>query len=274
MRYLLLLLFCFFTVFLIYMVSTFYLNNSLMLGYGYRLYAATYLLYFAAVVFFSYITGKYNPSYSLGYCISVFACAVALAAATFDSVWFNYLYFFLYSISAAGLDLFTFLIIVFLAKQTNRSVYFILGLVFYWLTIELSSSFGVSKMPLYDTHLISLFIIILILLAFPFLASKHMILPLRNAQSTLKVKEQILGEQTSAGDEIITQLELTVTEKKVYQLICRGLSNADIAVSLNISQNTVKFHVRNILQKAGVKNRFELVTSRHTSKGAASRGNV
>lgn len=52
---------------------------------------------------------------------------------------------------------------------------------------------------------------------------------------------------------------LTGSEKKIYDLVCQGQTDAEIAEKLFISRHTVKFHVRNILRKAGVSNRKELL---------------
>ncbi|MFZ5642898.1 MAG: LuxR C-terminal-related transcriptional regulator [Bacillota bacterium] len=52
---------------------------------------------------------------------------------------------------------------------------------------------------------------------------------------------------------------LTNSEKNVYELICKGQTDAEIAADLIISRHTVKFHARNILRKAGVSNRKELL---------------
>lgn len=52
---------------------------------------------------------------------------------------------------------------------------------------------------------------------------------------------------------------LTGSEKKIYDLICQGQTDAEIAEKLFISRHTVKFHVRNVLRKAGVSNRKELL---------------
>lgn len=54
------------------------------------------------------------------------------------------------------------------------------------------------------------------------------------------------------------QFRLTPTEKKVFSLLCQEFNNKDIAKELFVSVNTIKFHVRNILKKAGAKNRQEL----------------
>jgi DNA-binding NarL/FixJ family response regulator len=50
---------------------------------------------------------------------------------------------------------------------------------------------------------------------------------------------------------------LTVRELEVLRLIARGMSNKDIAAELVISENTVRNHVRNILEKLEVRSRVE-----------------
>ncbi len=52
---------------------------------------------------------------------------------------------------------------------------------------------------------------------------------------------------------------LTEREIELLQLIAEGMSNKAIAQTLSVSENTVKYHVRNILQKLGVQNRTEAV---------------
>jgi DNA-binding CsgD family transcriptional regulator len=42
---------------------------------------------------------------------------------------------------------------------------------------------------------------------------------------------------------------LTVREREILQLLADGMSNADVAARLFISQETVKSHVRHILAK-------------------------
>jgi len=50
---------------------------------------------------------------------------------------------------------------------------------------------------------------------------------------------------------------LTRRELEVLRLVARGMSNRDIASELFISQNTVKNHIRNILEKLQMKSRVE-----------------
>ena len=55
--------------------------------------------------------------------------------------------------------------------------------------------------------------------------------------------------------------ELSSREIEVLNLIREGASNGEISAKLFISENTVKFHVRNILKKTGCSNRTELLTA-------------
>src|SRR5262249_5678239 len=52
---------------------------------------------------------------------------------------------------------------------------------------------------------------------------------------------------------------LTAREMEVLRLVARGLNNRDIAHQLFISENTVKNHVRNILEKLQLHSRMEAV---------------
>lgn len=47
-------------------------------------------------------------------------------------------------------------------------------------------------------------------------------------------------------------------ENEILALVVEGLSNPDIAEKMHLSQHTIKFHVRRLLQKVGVVNRTEL----------------
>jgi DNA-binding NarL/FixJ family response regulator len=54
--------------------------------------------------------------------------------------------------------------------------------------------------------------------------------------------------------------QLTPREKEVLQKIGEGMSNKEIALSLRISENTVKVHVTNILRKLHLQTRFQAAT--------------
>ena len=57
------------------------------------------------------------------------------------------------------------------------------------------------------------------------------------------------------------QHDLSIREREVLRLLLEEKTNAEIADSLCISENTVKFHVRNLLRKTGCMSRKELYAS-------------
>lgn len=52
--------------------------------------------------------------------------------------------------------------------------------------------------------------------------------------------------------------ELTAREEEVVKLVASGAKNKEIANSLNISDNTVKYHLRNIMEKLQIRNRTQM----------------
>lgn len=52
--------------------------------------------------------------------------------------------------------------------------------------------------------------------------------------------------------------DLTMREKEVLALVSKGLANKEIAHVLDISENTARAHIRNLMQKVFVENRTQL----------------
>jgi DNA-binding NarL/FixJ family response regulator len=56
---------------------------------------------------------------------------------------------------------------------------------------------------------------------------------------------------------------LTDREEAVLALVAEGKSNAQIGAALSLSENTVKFHLKNLFSKLGVTNRTEAAAKYH-----------
>lgn len=59
--------------------------------------------------------------------------------------------------------------------------------------------------------------------------------------------------------------DFTVRELEVLRIMTTGISNAAIAKKLNISENTVKNHIRHMMEKSGCKSRTELAITARVS---------
>jgi len=81
-----------------------------------------------------------------------------------------------------------------------------------------------------------------------------------NALGLIALSDRIAAKGDAFADPAVTLAvpdSLTPRELEVLRLIAIGRGNADIALVLEISLNTVATHVRNILSKTGTANRTE-----------------
>ena len=68
------------------------------------------------------------------------------------------------------------------------------------------------------------------------------------------------GLTQSASQPFEAAGRLTPREIELLRLVADGMSNRAIAQALSVSPNTVKYHMKNILQKLNVQNRTEAVS--------------
>lgn len=73
-----------------------------------------------------------------------------------------------------------------------------------------------------------------------------------------RIVKELLNDRERCRGGRSRQSELTKREKEVLSLVASGGSNKDIASSLSVSDNTVKYHLRNIMEKLELKNRAQL----------------
>jgi len=104
-----------------------------------------------------------------------------------------------------------------------------------------------------------------------------------------RLKDQVVYLIRRAGDEarveamglsffdaIDPAASLSNREREVYELLCEGLSNVQIASRLFISKGTVKAHVHHVFDKVGIRSRSALALNaarqRYATSAAASAG--
>jgi DNA-binding NarL/FixJ family response regulator len=78
------------------------------------------------------------------------------------------------------------------------------------------------------------------------------------AAMTRQTTARLMAGLTQRGPtHTLSPDDLTQREVTLLELMVQGLSNKEIAQALSLSENTVKYHVKHILQKLGVQNRTE-----------------
>jgi two-component system LytT family response regulator len=126
------------------------------------------------------------------------------------------------------------------------------------LLMDLDASIEVVFVTAYDDYAVQ---------AFDMSALDYLMKPV-TAQRMSKTLDKIIKRHRSAAvepsmvflpdtpdEELSVNEILTEQEMKVLRLIADGLSNKEIVPRLNITGETVKFHIKNVYRKLGVNNR-------------------
>jgi DNA-binding NarL/FixJ family response regulator len=82
-----------------------------------------------------------------------------------------------------------------------------------------------------------------------------------NALLSPSITKRVIGRFASIRQPVRAVLidDLTAREQEVLRLLARGLSNAEIAEEIFVSEGTVKTHVTHVLQKLGLRDRVQAV---------------
>jgi len=75
-----------------------------------------------------------------------------------------------------------------------------------------------------------------------------------------RILEEFTRQARPAAPPPAAAPELTVREREVLEQVSRGKSNKEIAAALAIAENTVKNHLKNILEKLHLENRVQAAT--------------
>jgi DNA-binding NarL/FixJ family response regulator len=76
---------------------------------------------------------------------------------------------------------------------------------------------------------------------------------------TRRLIEEFARRPATADPDPAALASLTAREREALELMARGLSNAEMATSLYVSEHTVKTHVGNVLAKLGLRDRIQAV---------------
>jgi two-component system, NarL family, response regulator YdfI len=89
-------------------------------------------------------------------------------------------------------------------------------------------------------------------------SSDQIVRAIQSAASGLMIFDSALMPPRPGDGNLMEPL--TARETEVLRLLADGLANREIAARLNISEHTIKFHIRSILGKLGASSRTEAVT--------------
>jgi DNA-binding NarL/FixJ family response regulator len=79
------------------------------------------------------------------------------------------------------------------------------------------------------------------------------------AAETGNVLSLLLHQQDSRSDDVLAGTRLTLRERQVLDCLASGAGRSEVAARLNISVNTVRTHMQNIMTKLGAHSALEAI---------------
>ena len=259
-RPLLLVLIALVSMFIVYTQGTFLMNQIFreISLFGSSLVIWVIILYVVMLWSLPFLIRKYRVLFTMGFIISLAGCAFALSIPSTRIPMIQEVSLSLFVIASAGVDSFLLLMISYLAKQFRRVLFCAWGVVSYYFVMEFSSFIAARYEAVLATYLME-YKLLSLLLSFVFVL---LLFHLHYSEMQEHNQDHLIREDSINRDSLWLK-ELTPAEKNILDHIFEGLTNQQIAEHLFISVSTVKFHVHNILIKAGVKNKYELLALLH-----------
>jgi len=106
--------------------------------------------------------------------------------------------------------------------------------------------------------IIALVVIFIVMIMLPILNTQLTKL-LKNHPFIIKFANMVEGEQDKALSTFKSDKNLTEKEMEVVKLLLRGYTYKAMSENLFISENTLKYHIKNIYQKLNINNKMELI---------------
>ncbi|MGH9002869.1 MAG: response regulator [Acidimicrobiia bacterium] len=78
-------------------------------------------------------------------------------------------------------------------------------------------------------------------------------------QVTRRLIEEFARRPAGVGPDPAALETLTARERETLELLARGMSNAEMATTMYVSEHTIKTHVGNVLAKLGLRDRIHAV---------------
>lgn len=110
----------------------------------------------------------------------------------------------------------------------------------------------------FKASIIALVIIFIIIILLPILNNKLSRL-LKNHVFLVEFASMIESERKRIIDDFKVYKQLTERETQIVELLLRGYTYKAVSESLVISENTMKYHVKNIYQKLNINSKMELI---------------
>ncbi len=115
-----------------------------------------------------------------------------------------------------------------------------------------------TETPYFTASVVALFVIFVVMIMFPIL-NNQLVRLLKSHSFLVKFTDMDEREQDETLERFKKNKKLTDKETEIVRFLLAGYTYRAISESLFITQNTVKFHIKNIYQKLQISSKMELI---------------